>query len=364
MVSQVRLSILAVVAIAVFGLLKVKARRRGAGRSRRRGCSVEYLSDPMGVDTPHPRFFWVPEHSDRGQAQTAYEIVVSTDGSAAEGDMWSTGKVAAVSPGQVAYAGKPLQSGGTYHWKVRYWDCARPSRVPSATRPVRLRAFFSDRLDGQWIGGKNQLRKEFEYPGIRSCGPRRSSAGLGYSELGSTDARWAGHVLDPAWTTYEKRALYVAYDVTGHLQEGANAVAVMLGQGWFKGLALLFQLDIDLEGGEKIQVVSDAFLGRRRMVRSSPTASITGKPTMPGWKRPAGTGRATIRPAGFAAEAVNGPKGVLSSQMMPAIEVTDTIVPLNDVVPAAGRYRLRYGTEFRRLGRARAFAARAGRPSK
>jgi len=39
---------------------------------------VEYLKDPLGVDTPHPRFFWVPQSAERGAKQAAYQIVVTT----------------------------------------------------------------------------------------------------------------------------------------------------------------------------------------------------------------------------------------------------------------------------------------------
>jgi alpha-L-rhamnosidase len=48
----------------------------------------EYLTDPLGIDTPQPRLSWALESSGRGQKQTAYEIVASS----ASGDVWSTGK--------------------------------------------------------------------------------------------------------------------------------------------------------------------------------------------------------------------------------------------------------------------------------
>ncbi|MCK7532130.1 MAG: hypothetical protein MZV63_14400 [Marinilabiliales bacterium] len=45
----------------------------------------EYLVDPMGIDMAKPRFFWVIGHAERGQVQSAYQIVVSTDPQAATG---------------------------------------------------------------------------------------------------------------------------------------------------------------------------------------------------------------------------------------------------------------------------------------
>ena len=38
----------------------------------------EYLSNPLGIDVPQPRFSWVLEHSARGEMQTAYQVLVAT----------------------------------------------------------------------------------------------------------------------------------------------------------------------------------------------------------------------------------------------------------------------------------------------
>ncbi len=39
-------------------------------------------------------------------------------------------------------------------------------------------------------------------------------------------------MLDPAWTSYGKRTLYSAFDVTAMLKVGPNALGVELGKGW------------------------------------------------------------------------------------------------------------------------------------
>ena len=344
MASQLRLYILALVVTAVFGFIKTYGADEDRGPLAPTGLRVEYLANPMGVDTPNPRFFWVPEHSDRGQAQAAYEIVVSTGESAAEGDMWSTGKVAAASPGQVAYAGKPLESGATYYWKVRYWDSN--GRMSPFSRPMNFGCGLFSPADwrGQWIGGRNQLRKEFNLP-KKVVRAKVFMCGLGYSELRLNGRKVGRHALDPAWTTYDKRALYVTYDVTGYLRPGANAAAVSLGQGWFKGLALLFQLDIELEGGERLRVVSDGSW----KAKSGPIVadSIYNGETYDARLETPGWDRAGYDDAGWSvAEPVGGPKGVLSSQMMPAIQVTDTIVPLTMSCPKPGIYVFDMGQNF------------------
>src|SRR5207247_2262065 len=40
------------------------------------------------------------------------------------------------------------------------------------------------------------------------------------------------HHLDPGYTRYDRRALYVTYDMTRFLHTGDNALGVILGTGW------------------------------------------------------------------------------------------------------------------------------------
>ena len=47
-----------------------------------RHLRCEYLENPMGIDVKKPRFSWIPEHTSRGQKQTAYQIIVSSSAEA------------------------------------------------------------------------------------------------------------------------------------------------------------------------------------------------------------------------------------------------------------------------------------------
>src|SRR5450759_2116781 len=86
------------------------------------GLRVEYLADPMGIDVAQPRFSWVLNHAERGQGQTACQILVSTAPAVSTGDQWDSSRVASPESVHMAYAGKTLESGRTYYWKVRSWD--------------------------------------------------------------------------------------------------------------------------------------------------------------------------------------------------------------------------------------------------
>jgi len=308
------------------------------------GLRCEYLVNPLGVDTQKPRFSWVLEHSDRGQRQSSYEILVSTHPNADVGDLWASGKVDSADSNQVVYAGKALQSASTYYWKIRYWD--KDSRQGSFSQVARFDTglFSRDDWKGKWIGGKNQLRREFNLA-KKAVRARVYICGLGYSELRLNGHKVGRNVLDPAWTTYDKRALYVTYDVTGYLQPDSNAVAVMLGQGWFKANALLVQLNIELEGGEKVEVVSNAsWKGTDGPVVANSVyngETYDARLETPGWDRPGYSEDRWV-----AAEVIAGPKGVLSAQMMPSIQVVDTIVPLKMASPKPGVYVYDMGQNF------------------
>jgi len=338
---------LGLAALAMIAALTVVPAARAAenpGPAAPTSLRCEYLVNPMGIDMPKPRFFWVIEHPERGQVQSAYQIVVSSDPKAGAGDVWDSGKIASPKSTQIAFAGKALAGGRSYFWKVRAWD--RDGRESAWSTVARFDTGLFNKSDwkGSWIGKKNQLRKEFAVKG-RVKRARAYIAGLGYYELRINGRKAGNHVLDPAWTTYDKRVLYVTYDVTSFLREGANAVAVALGNGWYKSRALLLQLNIELEDGSVTSVVSDtswkAADGPIFADSVYDGESYDARRETPGWDRP-GFDAENWPPA----EAVTGPAGVLSAQLMPAIQVVDTIVPLKMTSPLPCVYIFDMGQNF------------------
>jgi alpha-L-rhamnosidase len=308
------------------------------------GLRTEYLANPEAVDVARPRFTWVLEHPERGQRQIAWQILVSTGPEVNVGDVWDSGRVEGSQSAPAVYGGKPLESGRTYYWKVRWWDASNAASPYS--RPARFSMGLLSPSDwkGKWIGGANQLRKEFNLP-ARPLHARAYVSGLGYYELRINGRKVGNHVLDPGWTTYEKRVLYTAYDVTDLLRPGANAVGLILGQGWYGSRAALLQLNVETEGGQRIEVVTDASW----KVRQGPIVADSiydgetydARLETPGWDRPG------FVDAGWQSAALaDPPKGVLSAQMMPPIRVTDTITPLKMTSPRPGVYVYDMGQNF------------------
>ena len=83
--------------------------------------------------------------------------------------------------------------------------------------------------------------------------------------------RVGDHYLSPGWTSYNNRLQYQVYDVTAMLNNGANAVGVVAGTGWYRGYlawndhkniygnktGILFQLEIEYNDGTTQTVISD-----------------------------------------------------------------------------------------------------------
>jgi alpha-L-rhamnosidase len=86
---------------------------------------VNGVSNPLAIERHETRFTWLSEDSTRGERQTAYQILVSSNPvhlAAGTGDWWDSGKVDSDKSTSIEYKGKPLPSAARLWWKVRIWD--------------------------------------------------------------------------------------------------------------------------------------------------------------------------------------------------------------------------------------------------
>ena len=86
----------------------------------------EYLENPLSIGTVEPRLSWNLQSGQRGDKQTAYQILVASSEELLKndaGDMWDSGKVTSDETLNITYAGAPLNSRTRCWWKVRSWNC-------------------------------------------------------------------------------------------------------------------------------------------------------------------------------------------------------------------------------------------------
>ena len=196
------------------------------------------------------------------------------------------------------------------------------------------------------------LRKEFTVgKGVKKA--RIYITGLGNYELSLNGQKVGNHVLDPAFTRYNKRVLYVTYDVTQALKKGENAMGVILGNGWYNAThisvwgfdqaawkhrpVLRSQLEIEYEDGTKQIVSTDAtwrvahgpvlynniFLGETYDARKELTGWDGVGYDDSDWKQ-------VVK--------VLGPEGRTSAQKLPPIKEIEEITPVSVSEPKPGIY--------------------------
>jgi len=112
--------------------------------------------------------------------------------------------------------------------------------------------------------------------------------------------------LAPGWTSYHRRLRYQAYDVTGLLRPGANAIGFAVADGWWRGrlgfvpgrrdtygtsLGLLAQLEITLTDGRRVVTGTDTAWrcsadGPVRAADLYDGEHYDATRELPGWSRP------------------------------------------------------------------------------
>ncbi|RXK57989.1 alpha-L-rhamnosidase [Lacibacter luteus] len=223
----------------------------------------ESTTNPLGIEAAQPKLSWQLQSSQQNVLQTAYRILVADDEALLKkniGNVWDSKQIKSSASIQVAYAGKALQSTKKYFWKVQVWDNKANASAWSSTAHWQMGLQqIKDWSNAKWIGYDEPLDSLRIFPlihqgGKRSWGARRNVlpimrkefsvqkqiksatafiCGLGHFELFINGTKTGDHFLDPGWTNYAKQAQYVSFDVTKQLQQGKNAIAVMLGNGFY-----------------------------------------------------------------------------------------------------------------------------------
>ena len=207
----------------------------------------EYLKNPLGVDAAKPRLGWLIEDGERGQKQTAYQILVASTPEILakdQGDLWDSGKVSSDRSIQVEYAGKPLGSRAACHWKVRVWDSE--GEVSAWSEPAQWTMGFLKPGDwtAKWITHRNPASREIPHPWLRRTfdltsdvkGARIYVNTPCIYELYINGQKVGDDALAPAYSVFNKRVLYNVRDVSSYLHKGRNSVVLWLAPSWYQRL--------------------------------------------------------------------------------------------------------------------------------
>ena len=241
-------------------------------------------SDAIGIGVKEPRLSWKIMTSLPNTLQVSYEIRAAHNPEELVKNkklIWRTGKINSPQSLHVRYAGKELQSCERVCWQVRVWD--NHNRVSDWSAPAWWETGILDSLEwvAHWITPDiNEslivsppcpyVRKEFSID--RNVSEARlyiSSHGLYQAEINGE--RVGDQEFTPGWTSYHNRIQYQTYDITSILRPSANAIGIILGDGWYRGylgwgsnrnvygkkLAVIAQIRIKYTDGTTTYVTTD-----------------------------------------------------------------------------------------------------------
>jgi alpha-L-rhamnosidase len=201
---------------------------------------VDYLRDPISIQNPSPSFsFSIHAGDTRGVLSTGYQLEVSqlnTDGTLAS-KVWSTDVVNSNRTTFIQYPSDApaLKSNTDYSWSVQ----VLPGTDKAASSTFSTALMATEDWDGseyiQAAGSSTaaQMRKEFSLPAGAISRARAFFAMPGYGKLLVNGNPVDGIAGTRTWSQYDKRTIYGCYDIKDDLVNGANAVGVSAGKGWY-----------------------------------------------------------------------------------------------------------------------------------
>ncbi len=207
---------------------------------------TEHLQNPIGIDNTDPRFTWQIDANSTAAVPANCLLIVGTDSAAVsngKGNMWE-GRKSNAGTQFLEYTGKPLQPFTKYYWKVSMKG-EKGHTLSSRIATFETGMMGEHNWQGAWISDHHDIQYRpapYFRKAFRLSKPVRSArayiAAAGLYELSLNGEKVGDHFLDPMYTRFDRRVLYVTYDVTNQLQQGANAIGVILGNGWYNHQSL------------------------------------------------------------------------------------------------------------------------------
>ena len=335
----------------------------------------EMLENPIGIDVVNPNLSWNIKSNERGVSQNAYRIIVASSKENLDqniGDMWDSDKVESDQSIQITYQGKKLESRKECFWKVKVWTSHGESEWSSIANWSMGFIYYKD-WQGRWIGfdrvfpwdsdsfnsrlSARYFRKEFKLNKTIEKA-RVYIIGLGLYELFLNGKKIGDQVLTPSPTDYTKNVKYNVFDVTEELQQGENAIGVILGNGRYYTMRqhykaykiknfgfpkMLVQLEVEYDDGSTRIITTDSSWrgtanGPIRSNNEYDGEEYDAQREMPGWSKPGFNDTDWLD-----AEYVEEPRGEFEAQMNPYVKVLQTIKPVSIKEISKGRYILDIG---------------------
>jgi len=351
--------------------------------------TTEYLTNPIGIDVQAPRLSWQIKSKIKDLSQSAYQVLVASTLAKLneQADILNTGKIVSDQSVLVNFNAVSLASGERYYWKVRVWDNKGNSASSSDIAFWEMGLLKKSDWVAKWISAPKVYdwqkfvadRKLLITEGKEETAPpapefrkvfnvtkeilkaRLYISGVGYNIPFLNGQKVGDHVLDPAFTRYDKTVLYSTFDVTNRLRNGENVLGVVLGNGWYNMTtravwgfdhavwkndpALRAQLEITYKDGSSDTISSD----KSWKVAPGPILFnsirqgeyFDSRKENTGWNSPDFNDVKWYLP-----NEVDGPAGLMKAQMIQPIKITETVIPKGYKEPKPGVYVFDLGRDI------------------
>ncbi|MBQ5726264.1 MAG: glycoside hydrolase family 78 protein [Alistipes sp.] len=316
----------------------------------------EYSVEPLFIDKSRIRFTWAYAAQgarDKGFEQLTAEVLVAEneeDLKKAYTCLLTSGRIN-TDKQRIDMLTVGLEPHKRYCWQVRIYNGLGGEQLRSDVQWFSTAKLLGEEWQAKWITDQKDknhrpapmLRKRFEVKGEVQRAMLYISA-AGYYDAMINGVRVSDDWLSPGFTQYDKRNLYMTYDVTDKLQAGANAITATLGNGfyneytgmtvwqyesapWRNRPRMICELHIDYTDGSSDVVVSD------KSWRTT-TGAVVGNVIYAGDVVDArldveGWCDASFDDAAYPeAVEVDAPSDLLLSQQMPPIRATEHCKPV------------------------------------
>ena len=133
------------------------------------GLTIEYMSNPVGLDCPAPRLSWKNVAKDtaaKNLRQAAYQIEVTQSKPTGDILVWDSGKISSEQSLNISYAGKALEDSGRYTWRVRTWTHGDATPSEWSAEAHWIMGLMGEKLwKASWIGAHPKTRPDFNMAG-------------------------------------------------------------------------------------------------------------------------------------------------------------------------------------------------------
>jgi alpha-L-rhamnosidase len=343
----------------------------------------EHLVDPLGIDATHPRLGWslrATAAEQRGQVQTAYQILVASSESqlaADRGDVWDSGKVAADRCAEIVYAGRRLESCQRCCWKVRVWDKDDAASEWSPAASWSMGILDPSAWQAKWLGYTKMPPADpatvlptltlhgSTWIWLHENDPRKNApAGTRYFRKTLTlpdKCCWAGIVLsvddqfvlfvngrqvgksngqEGAWRTPQR------YEFGRLLTSGRNVIAVEAENTAEGPAGLIASCKVELDNGSDLAILSDSsWLSHKSPKADKPLAAVWNKPDFDDstWAKSQELGQIGVAPwdKAFAGPRGEWPQKAPSPLFRKTFDVAKPLARATATICGLGYYELR-----------------------